>query len=102
MIVTILTAYPEIFPGSLGYSVVGNALRLNKWSLEIINLHDFGYDDRKSIDSEPFGGGPGMVIRPDVVEKALLSTLNKKVQNRHLIYYSMSSILIKIFNTIVV
>ena len=90
MIVTILTAYPEIFPGSLGYSVVGNALKLNKWSLEIINLHDFGYDDRKSIDNEPFGGGPGMVIRPDIVEKALLSISIKKFQNRHLIYMTPS------------
>jgi len=90
MIITILTAYPEIFPGSLGYSVVGNALKQNKWSLEIINLHDFGYDDRKSIDNEPFGGGPGMVIRPDVIEKALLSISKKKGQNRHLIYMTPS------------
>ena len=73
MQIKILTAYPDVFPGSLGYSVVGNALKQNKWSLEIINLHDFGFDERKSIDDEPFGGGPGMVIRPDVVEKAILS-----------------------------
>ena len=46
--------------------------------LNIINLHDFGFDERKSIDDEPFGGGPGMVIRPDVVEKALTFYLDKK------------------------
>jgi tRNA (guanine37-N1)-methyltransferase len=73
MRVIILTCYPEMFPGSLGYSVIGNALVNNKFSLEIINLHDFGIDKRGSVDDEPFGGGPGMVIRPDVIEKALNS-----------------------------
>ena len=73
MRVIILTCYPEMFPGSLGYSVIGNALVNNKFSLEIINLHNFGIDKRGSVDDEPFGGGPGMVIRPDVIEKALNS-----------------------------
>jgi tRNA (guanine37-N1)-methyltransferase len=90
MKIKILTAYPKIFPGTLDYSVIGNALRLNIWSLEIINLHDFGYDGRKSIDNEPFGGGPGMVIRPDIVEKALLSLNFKENINRQLIYMSPS------------
>ena len=71
--VKILTAYPSIFPGTLEYSLIGKALKEKKWALDIIDLHDFGYDNRKSIDDEPFGGGPGMVIRPDVVEKAVLS-----------------------------
>ena len=90
MQIKILTAYPNIFPGNLDFSVVGNALKKNKWSLEIVNLHDFGYDVRKSIDDEPFGGGPGMVIRPDVVEKALLSLNLEKKTNRHLLYMSPS------------
>jgi len=90
MQIKILTAYPNIFPGNLDFSVVGNALKKNKWSLEIVNLHDFGYDVRKSIDGEPFGGGPGMVIRPDVVEKALLSLNLEKKTNRHLLYMSPS------------
>ncbi len=77
MRVIILTCYPEMFPGSLGYSVIGNALVNNKFSLEIINLHDFGIDKRGSVDDEPFGGGPGMVIRPDVIEKALNSIIFK-------------------------
>ncbi len=62
-----------MFPGSLGHSVIGNALDSKKFNLEIINLHDFGIDQRGSIDDEPFGGGPGMVIRPDVVENAMES-----------------------------
>ena len=73
MRVVILTCYPEMFPGSLGYSVIGNALNNKKFSLEIVNLHNFGIDKRGSVDDEPFGGGPGMVIRADVIEKALNS-----------------------------
>ena len=92
MQIKILTAYPNAFPGALNYSVVGNALRKKKWSLEVVNLHDFGYDDRKSIDDEPFGGGPGMVIRPDVVEKAILSLQLKDNIKRQLIYMSPSGI----------
>ena len=73
MRVIILTSYPKIFPGSLGHSLVGNALDNKKFNLEIIDLHKYGIDQRGSIDDEPFGGGPGMVIRPDVIENALSS-----------------------------
>ena len=66
-----------MFPGSLGHSVIGNALKNKLFKLEIVNLHDFGIDKRASIDDEPFGGGPGMVIRPDVIEKAMESILLK-------------------------
>jgi len=62
-----------MFPGSLGHSVIGNALSNKKFDLEIVDLHKFGVDQRGSIDDEPFGGGPGMVIRPDVVENAMNS-----------------------------
>ena len=90
--VKILTAYPDMFPGTLKYSIIGNALKEKKWSLDIINLHDYGYDQRKSIDDEPFGGGPGMVIRPDVVEKALLSIdcqnhITRKLKSFCLVYF---------------
>jgi tRNA (guanine37-N1)-methyltransferase len=93
--INILTAYPEIFPGSLGYSVLGRALKEKKWSLNIINLHDFGFDDRRSIDDQPYGGGPGMIIRPDVVEKALLSLKRKDKINYKLIYLTPSGITLK-------
>ena len=75
--VKILTAYPEMFPGSLEHSVIGKALKENIFKIDTINLHEFGIDDRMSIDDEPFGGGPGMVLRPDVVEKALKSIPEK-------------------------
>ena len=79
MRVIILTSYPKMFPGTLGHSVVGNALDNKKFNLEIIDLHKYGIDQRGSIDDEPFGGGPGMVIRPDVIENALSSiTYNSK------------------------
>ena len=88
--IKILTAYPEIFPGTLGYSILGKALEEKKWSLDIVNLHDFGIDERKNIDDEPFGGGPGMVIRADVVENALLSIDYPKDLKRLLIYLTPS------------
>ena len=88
--IKILTAYPEIFPGTLGYSILGKALEEKKWSLDIVNLHDFGIDERKNIDDEPFGGGPGMVIRADVVENALLSINYPKDLKRQLIYLTPS------------
>jgi tRNA (guanine37-N1)-methyltransferase len=84
--IKIITAYPEVFPGTLGHSILGKALEEKKWSLDIVNLHDFGINERKNIDDEPFGGGPGMVIRPDVVEKALLSIDYPKDLKRQLIY----------------
>ena len=73
MRVIILTSYPEIFPGSLDHSIIGNALKKKIFNLEIINLHDFGINQRGNIDDEPYGGGPGMVIRPDVIENAIFS-----------------------------
>ena len=86
----IITAYPEMFPGVLGHSVIGNALQKKKWSLDKINLHDFGYDNRNSIDSSPFGGGPGMIIRPEVVEKAVNNTLKNMKKKLPLVYMTPS------------
>jgi tRNA (guanine37-N1)-methyltransferase len=90
MKIKILTAYPDAFPGILNYSVIGNALKQKKWLLDVINLHDFGYNFRKNIDDEPFGGGPGMIIRPEVVEKALLSLKITDNLNTKLIYMTPS------------
>ena len=85
--IKIITAYPEMFPGALAFSLIGKALNEKKFSLETINLHDFGFDNRKGIDDEPFGGGPGMIIRPDVVERALLSINSKHSQK--IIFFSV-------------
>ena len=90
LLVNIITAYPEMFPGTLGHSIIGKAIEEKKFSLNIINLHNYGFDSRKNIDDEPFGGGPGMIIRPDVVEKALLSINLNPHKKSHRIYLSPS------------
>ena len=91
----IITIYPDMFPGILGHSIIGRALKENKWSLDTINLHDFGHDERKSVDDNPFGGGPGMIIRPDVVENAVISALSNNKTNMSLLYMTPSGKLLK-------
>ena len=71
--VSILTLFPEIFPGPLGVSVLGNALQNKLWELNLINIRDFAKDRHKSVDDTPYGGGAGMVMKPDVIEMALNS-----------------------------
>ena len=69
----VVTLFPEMFPGTLGYSVLGKALQNKLWSLEIVNLRDFGIGKHKDVDDTPSGGGPGMVLRADVIDNALIS-----------------------------
>ena len=88
--IKILTAYPEMFPGSLEHSLIGKALKEKIFNIDTINLHEYGIDDRMSIDDEPFGGGPGMVLRPDVVEKALNSIPKQHNMNSTKIYLTPS------------
>ena len=92
--VKILTGYPEMFPGGLAHSLMGKALKENIFKIETINLHEFGVDNRKSVDDEPFGGGPGMILRPDVVEKALLSVSNNNINKSTKIYLTPSGSLL--------
>src|SRR5205085_744515 len=68
---TILTLYPEMFPGPLGLSLAGRALADGIWSLETVQIRDFATDRHKSVDDTPAGGGAGMVMRADVVAAAL-------------------------------
>ena len=68
---TILTLYPEMFPGPLGLSLSGDALRREIWSLEARNIRDHGLGRHRTVDDTPAGGGPGMVIRCDVLAAAL-------------------------------
>ena len=71
--VSILSLFPEIFPGHLGVSLLGNALQDKLWELNLINIRDFAKDRHKSVDGTPYGGGAGMVMKPDVIEMALNS-----------------------------
>jgi tRNA (guanine37-N1)-methyltransferase len=67
----VLTLFPEMFPGPLGLSLAGRALQAGIWSLETVSLRDFATDRHRTVDDLPFGGGAGMVLRPDVVARAL-------------------------------
>jgi len=67
----VLSIYPQMFPGPLGESLSGRALQDGVWALEAINIRDFATDKHASVDDTPAGGGPGMVMRPDVVGAAL-------------------------------
>jgi tRNA (guanine37-N1)-methyltransferase len=68
---SILTLFPEMFPGPLGHSLAGKALENRIWAIETIQMRDFATDRHHSVDDTPFGGGAGMVLRPDVVDAAL-------------------------------
>jgi len=67
----ILTLFPEMFPGPLGLSLAGKALERGDWKIETIDIRGFATDKHRTVDDTPFGGGPGMVMRPDVVDAAL-------------------------------
>ncbi|MES1151082.1 MAG: tRNA (guanosine(37)-N1)-methyltransferase TrmD [Dongia sp.] len=67
----VLTLFPEMFPGPLGQSLAGKALNDGLWRLEATDIRSFAKDRHKTVDDTPFGGGPGMVMRPDVVDAAL-------------------------------
>jgi tRNA (guanine37-N1)-methyltransferase len=66
-----LTLFPDMFPGPLAHSLAGRALGEGVWSLDIVDIRDFATDRHRSVDDVPFGGGAGMVLRPDVVDAAL-------------------------------
>jgi tRNA (guanine37-N1)-methyltransferase len=68
---TVLTIFPEMFPGPLGHSLAGKALADGLWRLETVDIRDFARDKHRSVDDAPFGGGPGMVMRPDIVDAAI-------------------------------
>jgi tRNA (guanine37-N1)-methyltransferase len=73
----ILTIFPEMFPGTLGGGVVGRALAAGDWSYDAVNIRDFATDNYKSVDDAQFGGGAGLVMRPDIVGDALDSIKNR-------------------------
>ncbi|MEK9905283.1 MAG: tRNA (guanosine(37)-N1)-methyltransferase TrmD [Rhodospirillales bacterium] len=68
---TVLTIFPEMFPGPLGISLSGKALEKGIWKLKTLDIRDFTSDKHQSVDDAPFGGGAGMVMRSDVVDAAV-------------------------------
>jgi len=84
----ILTLYPDIYPGYLGYSLLGKALEKKIWELNIYNLRDFGEGKHKTVDDKPFGGGAGMIIKPNILGDAIEETLIKNHDQQKLVYLS--------------
>ncbi len=68
---TVLSLFPEMFPGPLGLSLAGKALHQGLWALRVLDIRGFARDKHRSVDDTPLGGGAGMVMRPDVVDAAL-------------------------------
>jgi tRNA (guanine37-N1)-methyltransferase len=83
---TVLTLFPEMFPGPLGHSLAGRALQDGVWSLEAIDLRAFAEDRHRSVDDLPFGGGAGMVMRPDVVARAIDAATTQGTPERPRLY----------------
>jgi len=72
----IFTLYPEVFPGPLNKGLYGKALSEKKWKLETINIRDYATDKHKTVDDTPYGGGSGMLIKPDVLANSLDENIN--------------------------
>jgi tRNA (guanine37-N1)-methyltransferase len=70
---SVLTLFPPMFPGPLGLSLAGRALEQGLWSLTAVDMRDFAQDRHRRVDDTPYGGGAGMVLRPDIVDAALAS-----------------------------
>ncbi|HEX2943367.1 MAG TPA: tRNA (guanosine(37)-N1)-methyltransferase TrmD [Rhodopila sp.] len=75
---SVLTLFPAMFPGPLGQSLAGRALDTGAWSLDVTNIRDFAMDRHKTVDDTPFGGGPGMVLRPDIVDAAVAAVADDR------------------------
>lgn len=90
--VKILTLFPKIFPGPLAESVIGRGLKKGIWSIEPHNIRDFATDKHASVDDTPYGGGGGMIIRPDVISSAITNSFDF---NNPIIYLSPRG---KLFN----
>jgi tRNA (guanine37-N1)-methyltransferase len=85
--VSLLTIFPEIFPGPLAYSIAGKALEKNLFSLSLFNIRDYALDKHQCVDDKIFGGGAGMLMKPDVVSRAIDAALAKHPITK-LIYFS--------------
>jgi tRNA (guanine37-N1)-methyltransferase len=75
---SVLTLFPEMFPGPLAHSLAGRAMQAGIWSLQTLNIRDFATDRHRTVDDTPFGGGAGMVLRADVVDAAVASIADER------------------------
>ncbi len=86
MTIEILTLFPDIFRDFLTQSIVGNAINLNAIKVNITNIRDFAFNKHKQVDDYPFGGGPGMVMKPEPLFEAITKVKNKR--NIRVIYFT--------------
>ncbi len=84
---TVVTLFPEMFPGPLGCSILGNGLRNGLWKLDTIQIRDHATDKHATVDDTPYGGGPGMVMKAEVVDQAMEEGISRQ-SGRQLIYLS--------------
>ena len=76
--VKLFTLYPDLFPGLLDVGIYKKARENKKWSLEVINIRDYAFDSNRTVDDTPFGGGSGMLLKPDVVAAAIDKNVTPK------------------------
>ena len=74
----VFTLYPEIFPGPLDKGLYGKAMSKKLWSLKMINIRDAATDKHKTVDDTPYGGGTGMLLKPDVLARSIDQNINNK------------------------
>lgn len=86
--VHVLTIFPDMFPGPLGTSLMGKALETGKWTCNTVNLRDHAMDKHHSVDEEPFGGGAGMLMRADVLGRAVDTVLDTAGEGIAKVYVS--------------
>ncbi|MFL2890251.1 MAG: tRNA (guanosine(37)-N1)-methyltransferase TrmD [Pelagibacteraceae bacterium] len=92
--VKVFTLYPELYPGPFNYGIYKRSIEKNIWNLEIVNIRKFATDKHKTVDDKPFGGGNGMLMRPDIIANAMDQNIDFKIKQRN-IYLSPKG---KIFN----
>lgn len=87
-IASVLTLFPDAFPGALGASIIGSSEKSGLWSLETVDIRKFSSNKHRTVDGTPAGGGPGMVLKPDVAAKAIESVVCSEIhsEGRPLIY----------------
>jgi len=88
MHISLLTIFPEIFPGPLNFSLAGKALEKKLYNLDLINIRDFSENKHQTVDDKTFGGGAGMVMKPDVLGRSIDSVLAKSNPPTKMIYFS--------------
>ena len=80
----VFTLYPEVFPGPLSKGMYGKAMSKDLWNLKVVNIRDVAEDKHKTVDDTPYGGGSGMLLKPDVLAKSLDQN---KIEGERILFY---------------